>query len=56
MSEDFESFQDVSQYGIEDGLRESFLQEHQECSVIWSTSEAWPIGVMHNYIWKQGRF
>lgn len=56
MTRKLEDFDDVSDYGIANTRRDALLAAHDECSVVWSTSDGWPIGVMHLYVWRQGRF
>lgn len=56
MSNRLETYEDVSIYGIDDVRRDALLARHHECAVVWSTSEGWPVGVMHIYVWREGRF
>jgi hypothetical protein len=51
-----EDYDDVSVYGIDEARRDILLKRHHECSVVWSTADGWPVGVMHIYIWHAGRF
>ena len=56
MQERLEDFEDVSVYGMEDERREALLSRGRECAVVWSTRDGWPVGVMHIYLWRNGRF
>jgi len=56
MDDRLEDFEDVSRYTIDDGAREILLASHRECAVVWSTRDGWPVGVMHLYLWREGRF
>ena len=56
MSEKLEDFEDVSLYEIDGERRESLLEGGGEAAVVWSTSEGWPVGVMHIYFWREGSF
>ena len=56
MSERLEDFEDVSVYSIGAERREVLLARGRECAVTWSTREGWPVGVMHLYLWRDGRF
>ena len=56
MSENLEDFNDLSVYGIAPERRDVLLSRHDECAVTWSTSDGWPVGVMHIYIWHNGHF
>ncbi len=51
-----EDYDDVSVYGIDATRRESLLASHRECAVVWSTADGWPVGVMHLYVFRNGRF
>ena len=56
MDEQLSDFEDVSRYPIEESARDALLAHHRECAVVWSTREGWPVGVMHLYLWHEGRF
>ena len=56
MPEMLEDFEDVSVYGIDAGRRDLLLARQHECAVVWTTSEGWPVGVMHIYVWRENRF
>lgn len=51
-----EDYDDVSVYAIEPERREAMLARQLECAVVWSTRDGWPVGVMHLYVWHEGRF
>jgi hypothetical protein len=56
MTERLEDFEDVSRYPIDESERDRLLAAHRECAVVWTTRDAWPVGVMHIYLWQAGRF
>lgn len=56
MSDRLEDYVDISVYGIDEVRREALIERHSEAAVVWSTSEGWPVGVMHVYLWREGRF
>ena len=56
MAEEFTYQQKLTPYEITPERREFLLSRGSECAVVWTTAEGWPVGVMHNYIWKDGRF
>lgn len=56
MDDRLEDFEDVSLYPIDDEARDALLASHSECAVVWSTRDGWPVGVMHLYLWRDGRF
>jgi len=51
-----EDFDDVSIYGIGPARRQALLARTEECAVVWSTRDGWPVGVQHLYIWRDERF
>lgn len=56
MTDRLEDFDDVSVYAIEPERRDALLARGRECALTWSTREGWPVGVMHIYLWREGRF
>ncbi|MBY0398986.1 hypothetical protein K2X89_01740 [Myxococcota bacterium] len=56
MADRLEDFEDVSRYPIEEAARDALLAGQRECAVVWSTRDGWPVGVMHLYLWHEGRF
>lgn len=56
MTEKLEDYEDVSLYSIDPARRDVLLSRYQECAVVWSTRDGWPVGVMHLYVWRDGRF
>jgi nitroimidazol reductase NimA-like FMN-containing flavoprotein (pyridoxamine 5'-phosphate oxidase superfamily) len=50
------SYEDVTVFPLDDEDAEQILLEQNECSFVWGTKEHWPIGVIMNYVWRQGRF
>jgi general stress protein 26 len=49
------NLEEVSQYGLEESDRERLFALQRVCSVCWTTTDGWPIGVTHRYIWSDGR-
>jgi hypothetical protein len=56
MEDRLQDFEDVSLYTIDDAARDALLARHREAAVVWTTREGWPVGVMHIYLWREGRF
>lgn len=56
MAEEKKSYEDVSVYPIDDPLREVLFATQSECALCWSTTDGWPVGVMHRYVWHDGKF
>jgi hypothetical protein len=50
------NYRDVSQVGIDDGKRDALFEAQTEGTVMWSTTDGWPVGVMHRFVWAQDRF
>jgi general stress protein 26 len=49
------SLEEVSNYPLDDEQRERLFALQRMCVVCWSTSDGWPVGVTHRYLWKDGR-
>ena len=45
----------VSIYPFTDDEREELLTKATECTFNWSTKDGWPVGVIHAFVWKDGR-
>lgn len=56
VEERLQDFEDVSRYPIEEAARDALLGSHREAAVVWTTRDGWPVGVMHIYLWHEGRF
>lgn len=50
------NYDDVSVYPLDEAKIERLLQLQSECSVLWSTKDGWPVGVMHRFVFHDGRF
>lgn len=49
-------YTDVSDVAVSDEKRERLYAAQTECCVLWTNREGWPVGVMHRYVWHDGRF
>jgi len=49
------SLEEVSQYALDASQREQLFAQQRVCSVAWTTSDGWPVGVTHRYIWARER-
>lgn len=49
-------YTDVTDVGLDDQRREELYEAQTECSVTWTNRDGWPVGVMHRYVWRDGRF
>lgn len=50
------NYDDVSIYPLDQAKIERLLQLQSECSVLWSTKDGWPVGVMHRFVFHDGKF
>jgi hypothetical protein len=50
------SYEDVSEYAIASELLEVLFEKQTECALCWTTNDGWPVGVMHRYVWRDGKF
>ena len=48
--------EDVTKYGLDQGSEAELLARQIECTFIWSNSEGHPLGVIMNYVFRDGRF
>lgn len=46
----------VSQYCLDEADLAQLLENNSECVFMWSTREAWPMGVAMSYLWANDRF
>ena len=49
-------YDDVSTYPLDQAKIERLCQLQSECAVLWSTSDGWPVGVMHRFVFQDGKF
>lgn len=57
MSETAKSdYDDVSIYPLDQEKIERLCQLQSECAVLWSTSDSWPVGVMHRFVYQHDKF
>ena len=45
----------VSIYPFSGVKREELLSKARECVFNWSTKDGWPVGVVHAFVWHEGR-
>ncbi len=50
------NYDDVSTYPLDLDKIERLCQLQSECAVLWSTSDGWPVGVMHRFVFQDGKF
>ena len=49
-------YEDVTRYGLDQASEEELLAAQIECTFIWSNSDGHPLGVIMNYVYRDGRF
>lgn len=49
-------YTDVTDVGVDPEKRARLYDAQTECSVVWTNSQGWPVGVMHRFVWHDGRF
>jgi hypothetical protein len=45
----------VSIYPFNDESREELMSKARECVLNWTTRDGWAVGVVHGFVWKNGR-
>jgi nitroimidazol reductase NimA-like FMN-containing flavoprotein (pyridoxamine 5'-phosphate oxidase superfamily) len=44
----------VSVYPYSDEQLDQLMTDARECVLMWATSDCWPVGVYHSFVWKDG--
>lgn len=55
-SEKKDDYSDVTGIGVDPHKREALYEAQTECVVNWSTTDGWPVGVLHRFVWQDGKF
>lgn len=50
------NYEDVTRYSLDDRAEEELLARQAECTFIWSNKQGHPVGVVMNYVFRDGRF
>ena len=50
-----ENHEAVSIYYLDPEDRDALLLEQKECVLNWCTQDEWPMGVIHSYIYRNGK-
>ena len=48
-------YEDVTKYGLNQSNEAELLAKQIECTFIWSNSQGHPLGVIMNYVFRDGR-
>ncbi len=51
-----DSYEDVSIFTLDDDRERVLLEKQTECTFMWSTATGDPVGVIMNFVWRDGRF
>lgn len=51
-----DSYEDVSMFSLDDAREKTLLETQTECCFMWSTREGDPVGVIMNFVARDGRF
>lgn len=52
----WEVYEELHRYPVDAAQRQRLLVEALECSVVWTGDDGWPMGVVHWFVWHEGRF
>jgi hypothetical protein len=56
-ADDFvDSYEDVSIFALDDGREQALHAAQTECTFMWTTKDGDPVGVIMNYLERDGRF
>lgn len=45
----------VSIYGHSEEQKNELMTRAPECVLMWATKDGWPVGVVHSFVWHEGR-
>ena len=45
----------VSIYGHSEAQKMELMQRAPECVLMWGTNDGWPVGVVHSFVWQDGK-
>ena len=45
----------VSIYPFSDSEIEQLMNHSNECVLMWATNDGWPVGVIHAFVWRDGK-
>lgn len=56
MTEQAKNWENVKSYSLDSDAEEALYAAQIECTMIWASKDGWPMGVIVNYIHRDGRF
>lgn len=45
----------VSIYGHSEEQKQELMKRAPECVLMWATRDGWPVGVVHSFVWQDGK-
>ena len=51
-----ENYEEAHVYPLDPEVQEQLFKLQNECSFIWGTKDHWAVGVIMNFVWRDGRF
>ena len=51
-----DSYEDVSKFHLDDDREAVLLSKQTECTFMWTTTAGEPVGVIMNFVFREGRF
>ena len=55
MSDTSQDHEIVSIYGYSDEQIDELMTKSPECVLMWGTKDGWPVGVVHAFVWHEGK-
>lgn len=55
MSDTSHDHEIVSIYAFDEDQIDRLMSRASECVLMWATRDGWPVGVVHAFVWKDGR-
>jgi hypothetical protein len=55
MSDTSHDHEMVSIYAFSDDQIDTLMREASECVLMWGTQDGWPVGVIHAFVWHEGK-
>lgn len=56
MTEQAKNWENVRSYSLDSDAEQALFDAQIECTMIWASKDGWPMGVIVNYIHRDGRF
>lgn len=51
-----DDYEDMTPFALSDEQEATLLEKQTECTFMWTNSKNEPVGVIMNYVWRNGRF